>query len=159
MDPLSICASILAIVAAANSTLKTLRKFREVWKAPKVTEDLIAEIEQVQAVLGRLSSFVESSRGLLYTEDLLRHTKRSESVITRINLLLVSSSVFSFSKTSDTNQARLAWLRHKSDVRALLDNLRLIRFDLVLCLGLITAYAPSCPKHSGEPNTKPDFGI
>lgn len=51
MDSLSVCASTIAITAAAQSSPKVLQELNLSWKAPQIINDLTNELENLQSLL------------------------------------------------------------------------------------------------------------
>lgn len=139
MDPLSLCASILAIVTTAQTSAHGLRKLRQCWKAPRELDDLVLELESVQSTLRDVSSFVEKAGSTLYSESLSQPVLHASNTINNIQTLL-SSSPAHFAHLSHASHARLTWLSHRNDIKALLDDLKVVRMDLSLKLGLVAAY-------------------
>ncbi|KAL9609151.1 MAG: hypothetical protein Q9167_006063 [Letrouitia subvulpina] len=138
MDPLSVCASVWAILTAAQSGLRTLRKVRQCWKAPQEIDDLIREIESLQSSLRDVASFAEANKSTLFSESLSRPIARASSIIDSINTLISSSPLIS-EHLSDANRMRILWLHQKKDIKTLLEDLKAVRIDLSLQLGLIVA--------------------
>lgn len=138
MDPLSLCASILAIVTAAQSSVKGLRELKRCWKGPQEIDKLIDEIESLQATLHNVAAFIEGAKSTLYSESLSRPVDRAGTIIQSI-LRLFSSPSFHRKHLSNSNSARLTWLTHKNEIKALFDDLKVVRVDLSLKLGLVTA--------------------
>lgn len=139
MDPLSVCASVWAILTAAQSGVRTLRKFRQCWKAPQEIDELIQEIESLQSSLHDVAVFAEANKSKLCSEGLLRPVIRASSLIDSINTLLSSSPAIS-DHLSDANRMRMLWLHRKNEIKILLGDLKVVRIDLSLQLGLVVAY-------------------
>ena len=139
MDPFSLCASILAIVTTAQSGVQGLRKIKQCWKAPQEIDDLVLEIESLQSTLRDVAAFVDTANSTLYSESLSQPVTRASSMIDSI-VALCSSTPFRATNLSDANRARLVWLRHKNEIKSLLENLKIVRIDLSVKLGLVAAY-------------------
>ena len=141
MDPVSLCASILAIITAAQSGVQGLRKIKQCWKAPQEIEDLVIEIESLQSILSDVVAFVERTKSILYSESLSQPTLHASSILDSI-VTLITSPAFRVAHLSNANHARLIWLRHRGAIKGLLEDLKVVRLDLSLKLGLVVAYAP-----------------
>lgn len=158
MDPVSLCASILTIIAAAEFSLRKLRKIKQSWKAPQEIDDLGTEIESLQSTLREVASFIEGARSTLYVESLWQPVNRASSTIDSI-VNLLASPPFRITHLSNSNHARLTWLRHKTEIRSLFDNLKVVQTDLSLRLGLVAVYGFSYFDVLPIDLVAPSFGI
>ena len=138
MDPVSLCASILAIVAGAQTGIRGLRKIKQYWSAPRQIDQLTIEIESLQSLLRNVFAFIEASNSRFYSEDLSQPVERADSVIQSFADLL-SSPLFRIVNLSNTSGARLTWLRHKNDILDLFERLKLVKADLSVRFALCNA--------------------
>ena len=139
MDPLSITASIFALLQGAQVGIKGLRKLKWYWKsAADDLESLALEVESVAASLVDVQSFLESNKSLEYSASLSLPVERAAISLNRINDLL-SSPPFKVSRLKEANQARLTWLRHGTEARSLREDLRVVKMDLVVQLSVVHA--------------------
>ncbi|KAK4694098.1 hypothetical protein P7C71_g3424, partial [Lecanoromycetidae sp. Uapishka_2] len=65
MDPLSLTASLLAVIAAAQGGIAGLRKLSNYRKAPSEIEELTSELDRLHAVLNEVRSFAQLKDDLL----------------------------------------------------------------------------------------------
>ena len=135
MDPV---ASILAIIGAARTGAAGLRKLNSVRKAPRQIADLITEVANFQSLLERIQELVAQADDIQCASDLHNLVARGGDSIHELNLLLASSSSQTFN-LSDNNQARIAWFRASRQLKALQEDLRLVRLDLTAMLGYLAA--------------------
>ena len=138
MDPVSLCASILAIITTAQSVAKGLRKLKGYWKAPQLLQDITAEVESLGSTLHDVSSFIASAHSLPDVQSLCEPVSRAAFTIKRINAL-ISSPTFYTIRLRDANYARVTWLCRKNEIKGLLDNLKVVRMDLMVRFGLLAA--------------------
>ena len=138
-DPLSVCASILAITAAAQGSIDGLRKIKGYWKAPAAVDEIVVGIEHLQSTLHDVALFLERTNSSLYSESLRQPVHHASSIIHSINSLL-SSAPFHLTRLSKENHRRTVWLRHGREIKEFLENLKLVRLDLMLKLGVLTVY-------------------
>ena len=138
MDPVSLCASILAVLTAAQSVVKGLRKLKGYWQAPQLLQDVTAEVESLQSTLHDVSSFVTSAHSVPNIQSLCEPVSRAAFTIKRINGLISSPTVSNL-RLRDANFARVTWLCRKNEIKASLDDLKVIRMDLMISLGLLAA--------------------
>ncbi len=118
MDPVSLCASILAIISAANSGLRALRGIKQFWEAPREIEDLVTELESLQFTLRDVDTFVEAATADQYSDSLSQAVLRASAVVDAVVALLLSPP-FRTTRVSNTSRARLVWLRHKNEIKSL----------------------------------------
>ena len=140
MDPLSLTASLLAVIGAAKAGASGLRKLSSYRKAPSELADLLSELERFQQILSDIKSFLDLYPDAVFSEGLHECVLGSASKIEVINNL-VTSNPFKFSRLSDGKNARVVWVRYKQTLLILRDDLRVSRMDLGVRLGLVKAYA------------------
>ena len=140
MDPLSITASLLAVIGAAKAGASGLRKLSSYRKAPSELADLLSELERVQQILSDIKSFLDLYPDAVFSEGLYECVLGSASKIEVINKL-VASNPFKLSRLRDVNNARVVWMRHKQTLLNLRNDLRVSRMDLGVRLELVEAYA------------------
>ena len=138
MDPLSLTASILTVIAAAQAGVEGLRKLNNFHKAPQELEDLALELESIKSLLQEVEHFLELNPLLLQSEGLSQSVRYAASKITKINKLL-ESGPFALLKLSNATQGRLVFVRYKDRLQSLRDDLRVVRQDLAVRLGLVAA--------------------
>ena len=138
MDPLSLTASILTVIAAAQAGVQGLRKLHAFRKAPQELEDLASELESIKSLLQDVEHFLELNPLLLRSGGLSQSVRCAASKITTINNLL-ESGPFALLKLSNASQLRLVFVRYKDRLKSLRDDLRVVRQDLAVRLGLVAA--------------------
>ena len=146
MDPLSVTASLIAILGVARAGVKGLKEVHHcLHHAPREIADLISELERFQALIANVESFVSSQNGKLRcSEDLWEIIKRASPTIKKIIDSVPKPAISESSQSiSIRSKERLAWLRRKKVLLLLLHDLRSIRIDLVVQLSLLGAYVTS----------------
>ncbi len=138
MDPLSLTASILAVIAAAQAGVQGLRKLNTFRKAPQELEDLALELESIKSLLQDIEHCLELNPLLLQSGGLSQSVRCAASKITRMNQLL-ESKPFALLKLSNAAQVRLVFIRYKDRLQSSRDDLRVVRQDLAVRLGLVAA--------------------
>ena len=139
MDPISLCASILEIITTAEAGIQRLRKAKQLWKASIAINDLVLEVQNLQSTLRDVAEFVEAAESVLYSKSLSEPVDRASLIIDSIDALFTSPPC-SLTRLSNENHSRLVWLRHKNDIRGLFEDLKLVRLDLLLKLGIVAVY-------------------
>jgi len=140
MDPLSVTASVLTVLGAAGTVLRSLEKTRSFRKAPEEVHALIEEVSDLRTVLGGVETLLRERRendrsldgALLGLSVLLGRAK---------NKLLELDSVVHYRlikhqhTKSGFEVARSKWVREKSAVASIQQALRDIRLNLATALG------------------------
>ena len=139
MDPLSITASLFAVIGAAKAAGSGLRKLSSYRKAPSELADLLSELERFQQILSDIQSFLKLYPDAVFNQGLYECVLSSASKVEAINNL-VTSNPFKLSRLSD-GKNRVVWVRYKQTLISLRDDLRVSRMDLGVRLGLVRAYA------------------
>ena len=139
MDPLSLTASLLAVIGAAKAGASGLRKLSSYRKAPSELADLLSELERFQQILSDIKSFLELYPNAVFGEGLYECVLGSASKVQVINNL-VTSDPFKLSRLGDGKNVRVVWVRYKQTLLSLRDDLRVSRMDLGVRLGLVKAY-------------------
>lgn len=125
-DPLSVTASIIAVVGAADTVTKGLRRLKAAKDAPEGLQDLIQEVVQLEMVLNFVKSAVlspgsppielatlvgEAGSKLIEVQSLIEYTLTKAGVSDKVD--------------------RWQWLRKGNEVERLRDRLGTIRLNLV----------------------------
>ena len=138
MDPLSLTASILTVITAAQAGVQGLRKLNTFRKAPQELEDLALELESIKSLLQDVEHFLELNPSLIQNGGLSQSVRCAASKVIKINKLL-EPEPFARLKLSNAAQGRLVFVRYKDRLRSLRDDLRVVRQDLAVRLGLVAA--------------------
>ena len=138
MDPLSLTASILAVITAAQAGVQGLQKLNTFRKAPQELEDLALELESIKSLVQDVEHFLELNPLLIQHGGLSQSVRCAASKIIVINKLL-ESEPFALLKLRNAAQARLVFFRYKDRLHSLRDDLRVVRQDLAVRLGLVAA--------------------
>ncbi len=121
MDPLSLCASLLAVTTAAQGCIQGLRKVKQYWKAPLAFEEFVAQIESLQSTLRDVAAVVQPANSTippLPTESLRQAVDRALLILDAVDKLF-SSPAFHLTRLSKGNHCRAVWLRHSSEIKGL----------------------------------------
>ena len=135
MDPLSVTASVLAVLTAAKASLKKARDCRE---ATQELESLTIEIDRVYNIVRSVSAYLNANSNAPANIELIEPVKCILSKIEHIEAIALPTR--SVQKLSKSNQQRITWVLKKRRLIALRDELRVIRSDLVLQFSLIERY-------------------
>ena len=141
MDPLSVTASVLAIVGAAQQTVKGIAKLRAFQQAPAELSALLNEVADLQAVLTHIATLGEQldhqgSRGPVIA--LQSHIIRAKDQLLLLDQL-IHYHLVRHTNAGEIRVARLAWARDQTKVHAMQSDLRSTRLNLSIILGAVTS--------------------
>ena len=144
MDPLSLTASLVAVGQAARTGLDTIKRIKAIWKAPAEIEDLRIKLQELDETLDDILSFIAESQGLAFGNSLAPPVARAKAIVARVNGLLQSKTLDCL-RLGNANQARLNYMRNGSEAKALITDLQVVRMDLCVHFGLVTAFVSHFP--------------
>ena len=141
MDPLSITASVIAILGAAREVTKGLAKVQALQHAPAELSGLINEVSDLRAVISQVSIFSnqleeENFRGPVVA--LKGHLSRAMVQLRTLDNL-INTKLFKFRADGTTRMSRRAWIRLRADVELMQRELRSIRGNIGTALGVVTS--------------------
>lgn len=140
-DPLSIAASAIAVIGAAQQVCKGVSKLRALQKAPEEFSALMNEVSDLQVVLQQVVSITcdfsheQQRRGEVAA--LKSHIKRAKDQLLHLDEL-VTSNLTKYARNGDRKVARMAWMLEQNRVRTMTDGLRNVRWNIATGLGIIT---------------------
>ncbi|KAI4202608.1 MAG: hypothetical protein LQ348_001487 [Seirophora lacunosa] len=139
MDPLGFAASIIAVLGAAKAGYKALEKIHHTRKAPGGVSDLLDELGCFKALLEEITELVDPQRGLQGDKHLQDLVQRGGKIVGDINTLTAQTwPSIHFFKLSEANRQRVTVLKDGGKLKTLKDNLRIIHFDLVAGLSIVS---------------------
>lgn len=138
MDPLSFTASLLAVIQAARIGIKGVRKLDACRKAPKELDRFRTELESLEALLEGVRTIINQNPSMIYCDILSTLVNLASERVQSVNQIL-SSPALRFSRLSEENRARLTWIRYKHRLNVLAEDIKSIKAELGLRLGLVTA--------------------
>ena len=130
MDPLSLTASILAVVGAVKGVARGLQKIKKYRDAPQKIDEFLSEINALESTLQALvvlTAQEQDGARLQDCQNIADCVHRADVVINDLCLLLSIDS-------KGTQPQRTTWLRKQKDVDKLLDSLKVIRGDINIAL-------------------------
>ncbi|KAI1738790.1 ankyrin [Xylaria scruposa] len=139
MDPLSLTASVIAVIGALRAVTKGYKCIADIGRASQEFIELVDEIESVHAYLGMLHSVLGSSTQAFATVDLTplgAAISRLDYTIQRLQSAL--KQVEADSKTSDDRKiSKIKWQIYKSRIIQLRDEVHSRKQDLVDKVGIL----------------------
>lgn len=140
-DPLSLAASIIAVLGAAGAGCKALEKLQQTRRAPREVSHVLAELTSFRALLSDTKDLVGQKDDLRCGKELQALVDRGGELIGEITTITEKQwSGLDFLKLSEANRHRVAVLRYGSRLKELKDGLRLVSLDLAATLSLLSAY-------------------
>ena len=135
MDPLSVGASVIAVVGATGKVVKGIRRLKAMQDAPKELDDLLADVSQFELVVQasqRVNGNPESELGTLL--------KIAQDLVTEFESLIE----YKLTEPGTSNKVdRWQWIRSSKDVERLRVKLRDVTANLVALVGVNTRYVLS----------------
>ncbi|KAL8844589.1 MAG: hypothetical protein Q9176_001101 [Flavoplaca citrina] len=147
MDPLSLTASIIAVLGLTKSCCKGLEKLSKGRKAPEEIGELLCELANFQALLEEIKEFVGPKKDLRCGHQLKELIRRGGEFIDEIDVLIKQTwPSVRLLNLSEANRQRVIIFKNGTRLRALRDNLRFIGLDLAAALSLLNAYSSFLPE-------------
>lgn len=140
-DPLSISASIVALIQAVRVGSKALAKVKSCYKALPEVGRLATEMASLGQLLEKVHEMVDDQPEPMarYSGDLLSAPLELASArIASVNTILLSPA-FGLSKLNDASRAHLTILRYSKRLAALEQILQASKQDLGVRLSLVSA--------------------
>lgn len=136
-DPLSLCASILAVVGAGLSLSKGLYNFaKRVKDADSSITDVARDVELTTSVLKALQSILqEEDQSKICSEDALKTAKKAIKDCRKVFMRM--NDVLDLSETSLSKTAKVKWFFKEREMQYLSSNLDRLKSTLELLLGVL----------------------
>ena len=135
-DPLSIIASIIAVVGAAEGVAKTLGKIKTIRNAPDELLALINEVSDLKIILSDIQSYVihNIQRPQISPEELRNIStliNRARDKLLELDQLIQYRLIKPDSVSDQIKVSRREWLRARSTIERFRQSLRDIRLNIV----------------------------
>ena len=150
MDPLSVAASILAIVGAGSQVAKQMKKVLELRNAP---DDLLAlnnEISEIHCTVQDVNNILEqcSQTYNVPPASLTRALERTRATVLDVERIIAYDLTVVESKDGTVRIDKTRWLREGRRVQALKERMRSDNIHLLSGLSLLASYeGNSFPKY------------
>ena len=147
-DPLSITASIISIIGAADTVRRTLNKVKTLKNAPADVLALHAEISDLTVVLDDVNFYIadiseteEASTISRRLQCLAKLLDRAKTYVLDLDSILHYQLVRNGSLDEGFKVSRVEWLRAKSTVESIRHRLRDVRQNIAMQMMSINSYA------------------
>jgi hypothetical protein len=137
MDPLSVTASIVGVLAAAAQVTSVLGKIKD---APKSIEDILTEVEHIRLVFRALQTFIDRAYTVLMDRAVLIQLHDVVAILTRTVIVFSELEPIVTKVSSQKNPSSLrvlAWMRLESNIVRLVNQLQRHKASLTLLLQII----------------------
>ena len=143
-DPLSISASIIALLGAAEGVRKVIGKIKHIQNGPTKILALLNEISDLTLVLQNIQSFVQTQTAQSYIpQDQLRQlatlVDRAKNEVLQLEELIRTTFIRPNSNGDSIKIFRREWLRAKPKIMEFQQNLRDIRLNITSHMTLINS--------------------
>lgn len=138
MDPLSISASVVALLGAADGVSRGLRKLLKLRGVPDLILALNNEVSDLQLLLNEVGSLVKTNEGVglhfpkpAGVHSLPRILERIQAKLSNLDVVLRR-----FSANGPNLSAKVLWLKEEPNVLRIRNELGSLKQDLTTALGL-----------------------
>lgn len=129
MDPLSVAASVIAVVGAAKKAAQVITLLKTLKNAPEELQELVNEVSRVEAILEDVNSACDNGRRSTAALDL--QVQRADAKLLELQILLQYDVV----RAKDPAEIdRVSWVRRQGKINNLHKQLSAIRQDITLVL-------------------------
>ena len=140
-DPLSITASVIAIVTAAEGVSKTLSKIRKTGNAPREFLGLTNEVSDFKIGLDDLDNYLRSASSgsppSRILQHLTQHLQRGKDTLLQLDGLVQYQLAKLDSTTDHPKVSRLEWIKGKRIIEEYRQNLRDTRLNIVAQMAIL----------------------
>ena len=141
-DPLSIVASIIAVIGAAESVGRTLNRIRDIINAPNEVLALSNEISDLTVVLKHVEIYVTAADGAVISPANLDHlsvlAKRAQSRLAQLERIMHTHFSEPGGANRRSSRLRLQWALLKTKVDGLRIDLRDIKLSIIVQMTTVT---------------------
>lgn len=132
MDPLSIIASAITLGAAVSATLEQVRTLHS---ADHELQAVINEVSDIRVVFSSLDETIQERQAYQrlsqdHLRGLLRLLESAKTTLTALDKLIKDRLIRASTVAGEQKAARLSWLRQKSRVKFLQEELRSARTSI-----------------------------
>ena len=141
-DPLSVTASVIAIMGAAEGVSKALARIKEIKNAPSELLALMNEFADLRVVLGDVERNIRNAQRSKLPERELAHLSTIANKAK--DQLLELDQLFHYRlvkpNASQFKISRREWARAKATIKRFRNSLRDVRLDILTQMAVISSY-------------------
>ena len=132
MDPLSVGASVIAVVGATGKVIKGIHRLKALQNAPRELDDLLAETSQFELVVQAVRNAHQAPR-----PELERLLETARSILLDFETLIE----YKLTEAGTSNKVdRWHWIRSSKEAERLRGQLRDVTANLVALVGVNTRF-------------------
>ena len=141
MDPLSLTASLIAIVGATGRISKTIQKIVSIRGAPDVVSALSNEISDLRLVLQAVETLLQrgSTFPSPFYSSLRASLDRARAQMLELETIVEYQIMTTAGANNEPKVNRIVWTRRRGQIQRIQDELRLARLDISTVLGAATS--------------------
>ena len=141
-DPLSIIASIIAVIGAAESVGKAVNRIRDITNAPDEVLALSNEISDLTVVLKHFETYITAADGAIISRESLEHlsvlAKRAQSRLAELERIMHNHLPGPGGANKRSSRLRLQWPLLKTKVDGLRVDLRDMKLSIIVQITSVT---------------------
>ncbi len=143
MEPLSITASVIAVVTLTAKVTNSLNKLRGLREADNLVHALMNEVTTLRAISTQIEAVARqyqdsmSSEQLACLEQLKQVLRAAKDKLEELNNIIHYQLLRPSGSGGIEKLSRRAWLRHKTDVQRIQQELRTFRQDIGTLIGTL----------------------
>lgn len=144
MDPLSITASIIAVIGAAASTRKGISKLLSLCEASEELFALKNEVSDLQALFWSTKDLLQAQTSPLtqtHTESLIKIAEETRKKLLEITAI-VDQDIINVNQYPHDGKLKISkyrWLKHQACLRRLKDEMRNVKSSFILGIAALTS--------------------
>ena len=143
-DPLSITASIIAVVGAAEGVTKTISKISNLRNAPNQVLALINEVSDLRIILGDIHSYIiENTQRSQISQKRLQHTTifvdRAREKLLQLDELIQYRLTKPESVPNQIKISRREWAGARATIERFQQDLRDIRLNIIAQMTVVNS--------------------
>lgn len=137
MDPISVIASTLAIAGALSTSLN---QFKTLYDAGHELHSLTNELSEIRIVLSEVEGAIMERQSLTQLpqrslKNICKLVTCAKDKLQLLDTITKDKLIRSYSPSGEAKVARLAWLRQKSRVKKVQEDLKVFRLSLASAWG------------------------
>ena len=162
MDPLSLTASIIAVLGVGGQAAKGIGKLAATRGTPELVLALNNEISDLQVVVLAIQDIFDRQRSsgvpfpgqragdINIDASITSSLKQANDVVTDLEEFYTRLKVSTFGSPGTVTFAKTVWLREQRKIKRMKDDLKSVRLKLTMALGALNAYDKSFVPASGS---------
>ncbi|MCJ1405926.1 hypothetical protein MMC11_009160 [Xylographa trunciseda] len=140
MDPLSVVASVIAVLQAGGAVFEGLHKLSALKNAPKIIVQLNDEVADLQLVINTISALPET---IIRKEVVRAAIRKARDAVLALERLIVYDLTKASNRSGATAIDRLKWLGAENKIQSLTSNLHKARLQILTAVTAVNVESTS----------------